>query len=297
MQIEPSPVVVIGDALIDELRNPDGNREYVGGAALNVAVGLSQLRVPTTLIAMVGDDAAGERIRTFLADWGVELIATPAPNGSSRAVSDRTEGEPRYEFNEAAQKRRIEFTDEVREAIADASLIVVSCFPFDDAEQARQLAASVSGSARRLIIDPNPREGMLHSRERFVEGFEALAPECLLVKVGDDDAELLYGGGLAALVDRLVSLGTAHVLATAGKDGASIRSGREVVSRPIASLPGPVVDTMGAGDAVLAATVQHIIEHGEPTSIDGWGAALERSMRVAAATCRCEGALLREPQD
>ncbi|SEB43749.1 fructokinase [Paramicrobacterium humi] len=295
MHSSPAPVVVIGDALIDELRFPDGNREFVGGAALNVAVGLALLRVPTTLVAMVGDDEAGDRIRRFLADAGVGLIASPAPHGSSRAVSDRTDGEPTYVFNEAAQKRRVEFDAEVREAIAAAPFVVVSCFPFDDAGQARQLAASVTGSRRRLIVDPNPREGMLHSRERFIAGFESVAPSCLLVKVGDDDAELLYGTGLPELVERLDGLGVEHVLATAGKDGAWLRSDGQSVSRPIAEMLGPVIDTMGAGDAVLAAAVQHLAAHGEPGSIDGWGAVLERAMLVAAATCRSEGALLREP--
>ena len=38
-------VVVIGDALIDELRDDSGVREFVWGAALNVAVGLTRLGV------------------------------------------------------------------------------------------------------------------------------------------------------------------------------------------------------------------------------------------------------------
>ena len=59
-----SSVVVIGDALIDELRDDTGVKEFVGGAALNVAVGLSRLGVPTTLIAMVGDDEAGAKTRS-----------------------------------------------------------------------------------------------------------------------------------------------------------------------------------------------------------------------------------------
>src|SRR5687767_12336550 len=99
-------VVVIGDALIDELRDEHGVREFVGGAALNVAVGLSRLGVPTTLIAMLGDDEAGEHIRAYLADFGVQLLATPSSLGTSRAVSTRSpSGEPVYEFNAAAQAR------------------------------------------------------------------------------------------------------------------------------------------------------------------------------------------------
>ncbi len=68
-------VVVIGDALIDELRDDTGVREFVGGAALNVAVGLSRLGVPTSLIAMVGDDEAGEQIRSYLAEYDVRPAA------------------------------------------------------------------------------------------------------------------------------------------------------------------------------------------------------------------------------
>ena len=83
-------VVVIGDALIDELRDDHGVREFVGGAALNVAVGLTRLGVPAALIAMVGDDEAGAHIRAYLADFGVELIASPSAHGSSRAVSTRS---------------------------------------------------------------------------------------------------------------------------------------------------------------------------------------------------------------
>ena len=78
-------VVVVGDALIDELRDDTGVREFVGGAALNVAVGLTRLGVPATLIAMVGDDEAGAHIRAYLADFGVELIATPSRARHRRA--------------------------------------------------------------------------------------------------------------------------------------------------------------------------------------------------------------------
>lgn len=52
-------VVVVGDALVDEV---DG-AAHVGGAALNVAVGLARLGVPARLIAMVGDDDAGRLVR------------------------------------------------------------------------------------------------------------------------------------------------------------------------------------------------------------------------------------------
>ncbi|KRA24335.1 hypothetical protein ASD65_07785 [Microbacterium sp. Root61] len=286
-------VVVIGDALIDELRDDHGVREFVGGAALNVAVGIARLGVPATLIAMVGDDEPGSRIRSFLSDYGVPLLASPAPHGSSRAVSTRSGGgEPEYEFNLAARGRRIRFGDAERQAIADADLVVISCVPFDDAEQTAELAAAVGG--KTLAIDPNPRAGMMTDRAGFVRGFESLVPGAALVKVGDDDATLLSGTSLDVLRARLVDLGATAVLATEGAAGATVEAEGYVVNRPITVLPGRIVDTMGAGDAVLAATVASMIES-PPESPAEWAEALDRAMAVAAATCRFEGALLRLP--
>lgn len=289
-------VVVIGDALIDELRDEHGVREFVGGAALNVAVGLTRLGVAATLIAMVGDDEAGAHIRAYLADYGVELVASPSAHGSSRAVSTRSpSGEPVYEFNDAAQARSITFGDAERAAIANASIVAVSCFPFDDAAQTAHFADAIEGASVMLAIDPNPRSGMMSDRAEFVRGFEKLAAGAALVKVGEDDAELLYGQPLDALRARLVDLGADAVLATQGASGATIEAGDVVVTHPVSDLPGRIVDTMGAGDAAFAAAVAALLD-GEPATEDEWGTVLAKAMDVAAATCRFEGALLRLPE-
>lgn len=326
---EPAPtrVVVIGDALIDELRDPSGAREFVGGAALNVAVGLSLLGDDVTLIAMVGDDEPGRRIRSYLDDYGVRLVASPSALGSSRAISDRRDGEPRYEFNEAARHRTLRFDEATLAAIDDAELVVVSCFPFDDAEQYAALRAAVDRPARRLIVDGNPRAGMLRDRAAFVAAFEELAAHALLVKVGDEDAELLLGDTLAGFVERLQhgadgaraagsteptasgrdgaderlegvpATGTPPlaVLATAGRDGAAVHHGDLSTSAGIVPLPGPVVDTMGAGDATLSAVAHYIGRNGLPIDEASWAGALGSAMSIAAATVRHEGALLRVP--
>jgi fructokinase len=286
-------VVVIGDALIDELRDDTGVREFVGGAALNVAVGLARLGVPATLVAMVGDDRAGEMIRAYLADFGVELIATTGPHGSSRAVSTRSGGgEPVYVFNEAAQARRVRFGEAEQAAIDGAPMVVVSCFPFDDVEQTRELADAVASA--RLAVDPNPRSGMMHDLGRFARGFESLVPGAALVKVGEDDATLLYGEPLDLLRIRLADKGASAVLATYGPDGAAIDAGTAAVSRPISVLPGRIVDTMGAGDAAFASTIAALLQT-SPSTAEEWGEVLQNAMDAAAATCRFEGALLRLP--
>lgn len=289
-----SGAVVVGDALIDEIRDDGGVRELVGGAALNVAVGLRRLGVPTTLIAMVGDDEAGAHIREYLDDHDVRLIASDAPQGSSRAIVERdANGEPVYVFNQAAQRRSIRYSEEAARAIADADLVAVSCFPFDVPAEVDALVDAARGA--RLAIDPNPRSGMLSDRDEFVRGFERAAAGAAIVKVGADDAALLYDGDLDALRARLRGLGVGAVLATAGAEGAALESDAGVVTAPISSLPGRVVDTVGAGDATLAAVAAGLAA-GTPEDADGWRELLVRAMDVAAATCRAEGGLLRTPE-
>jgi fructokinase len=284
-------VVVVGDALIDELRDERGVRELIGGAALNVAVGLTRLGVPAALIAMVGDDQDGAHIRAYLADYGVDLLATPVPV-SARAVSVRSGGEPVYAFSDAARERRVRFGEAERAAIADAAMTVVSGFPFDDADQTEQLAEAAAG--RRLAIDPNPRAGLLHDAAAFVRGFEALAAGADLVKVSDEDAALLYRSSLEALRSRLAELGVRAVLATSGAQGGTVESGSTVVTLPVSPMPGRVVDTMGAGDSALAAAVAALVAS-VPANEGEWKAVLQSAMDVAAATCRFEGGLLRHP--
>ena len=286
--------VVIGDALIDEIRDASGVRELVGGAALNVAVGLRRLDVETTLIAMVGDDEAGGHIRQYLRDHGVRLIESPSPRGSSRAVVTWSpSGEPQYAFNEAARGRSIRYDEAAREAIAAGDVVAISCFPFDRPDEVDALVDALADA--RVAVDPNPRTGMMSDVAEFVRGFERLAARASLVKVGADDAALLYDGDLDGLRARLRGLGAGAVLATAGREGGVIESDAGAFRAPIADLPGSIVDTVGAGDATLAAVAAGLA-HGEPRSDAEWQQLLDDAMLIAAATCRAEGGLLRTPE-
>ncbi|MGF3056041.1 carbohydrate kinase family protein [Microbacterium sp. YY-01] len=291
---QPAPVVVIGDALIDEIRTEQSVVELVGGAALNVAVGVRRLGHPTILIAMVGDDEAGDHIRQYLRDHDVILIDSPSERGTSRAVVQRdADGEPTYTFNDAAWNRSIRFGDAARAAIAQAPLVAVSCFPFDVAAEQAALAEVVGDTP--LVIDPNPRAGMLHDRADFVAGFEQLAARATAVKIGADDAALLYDGDLEALGKKLRLQGARAVMMTAGADGAAVLTDAGRIQKPISRLPGAVVDTVGAGDATLAALAAGLVER-HPETEDDWSAIVQRAMDVAAATVRGEGGLLRTPE-
>jgi fructokinase len=292
----PVSVVVIGDALIDEIREGGLATDHVGGAALNVAVGLSILGTTVALIAMVGDDDDGRAIRAVLKEHGVRLIDSPGSAGTSRAISDRAHGEPSYTFNSAARHRRIRFGAKERAAIENASLVAISCFPFDDQAQFDNLAACLADSDATVVIDANPRSGMLRDSSLFATNLERLGSRSLIIKISADDAHLLYGVRIEAAQRRLLATGVDTILATFGHDGASvITSDGASVHVPISPIDRPVIDTMGAGDATLASVIHSLNIGGVPSNVDAWTKVLNTAMAIAAATCRHKGGRLRLP--
>jgi fructokinase len=277
-------VVVIGDALIDEMRDERGSVDAPGGSALNVAVGLSILGVPAALVAMYSDDVDGRALAAHLERYRVASLVSPSALGTGRAISDRSEGEPRYSFNPAAAARAIEFTPVVKTAIAAAELVAISGFPFDNRDQFERLVDAVAGST--VLLDPNPRAGFMRDASLFAANLEQFAPSVRLLKLGDEDAQLLYGRPL----DEVVGFFSPHttVLATAGSGGATVFERGVSVSRPIVSSAKPIVDTMGAGDATFASVIASLSQ-GE----GDWGVILDRAMAIAAATIRHHGGVLR----
>jgi fructokinase len=285
----PAGVVVIGDALIDELVDEEGTSHQVGGSALNVAVGLGILGVPARLVAMIGDDVDGALIRGHLADFGVELLPTITPHGTGIARSEPLDGDTRVSFSESLLDRRIDFDDAQRAAIADADIVAVSGFPFDDPAQVDLLEHAAAGRPH-VAVDANPRPGLLHDADAFRRALEAFGGIAQLIKLGDDDVRLLWDTPIVVVAPRLLAR-YPYVFTTEGEAGASIRIGDARWRQPSLTAPDAVVDTMGAGDAVFAAVLSQIATHGI-RDID-WFDALEHAMRVAAATVAHPGALLR----
>ncbi|MFG5410409.1 MFS transporter [Piscinibacter sakaiensis] len=63
----PGPVLVVGEALVDDY----GDHAVVGGAPFNVARSLAALGVPVRMLTRIGDDAAGARVRADFARFGL----------------------------------------------------------------------------------------------------------------------------------------------------------------------------------------------------------------------------------
>ncbi|MGO2113122.1 MAG: carbohydrate kinase family protein [Pseudoclavibacter sp.] len=297
-----APVAVIGDAYIDEVFEGDKRKgtsaKHLGGAGLAVATDLALLGVDCALIASIGDDDGGRRIRDHLGEHGVRLLPTVGNHPTGHVRSVHVGGHTQSRFDEATRLRRIDFDDDQVAAIGAAPLVAVAGFAFDDKKQQRKLLAAVRQPQNRLVLDPNPREGLFHDQDKFRKHFERHASSALLVHLGSGDAELIFRSPVDEVTTDLLDLGASHVLATEGRNGSRWvnRAGLDV-SAPIAFFDGPVVDTLGAGDAVLAVAIAALLREGVPQRDLEARAILHRAMALAGATIRNRGPHLHDADE
>ena len=289
-------IVVAGESLVDIVVDADGDTtEAVGGAALNVAVGLARLDTPTILITQNGHDERGGRVVDQVAASGAEIIAGPTRSGrtsTATALLD-AEGTASYVF-------------EVEWSLANQEL------PHCDAlhvgglgtllEPGRDGVLDLVDQAygRDVVIsyDPNIRPDLIEDRGQLWRDVESLADRCTVVKVSDADIDLLHPGADPADIARSLLTGerTELVIVTRGWDGASAYVEGAELSLP--AVPVDVVDSVGAGDAFVSGLLTALLEL---DALGSYGAgmprdepALERvlgaAMHVAALTCARRGA-------
>ncbi|MEV6967543.1 PfkB family carbohydrate kinase [Hamadaea sp. NPDC051192] len=304
----PPSAVVLGEALIDLLEQPDGSfRPAVGGAPLNVAVGLARLGTPTRLVTGVGTDPFAATILGLLSASGVSLASVAEVTGPSPlAVASFQGAEPSFSFYGSLPVPALD-------AAVVAAAPVVYCgsiallTPFLDVARA---AWAIPGPQR--IFDPNLRPFLLASSgvDRVREIVEEFAASADVLKLSDADARLLYPHlSPVSTALWLRSLGARTVVVTLGAGGAvllrpdrgarpsamadsAIHSTDTVIG--LRTHPGPVVDTTGCGDSVSAA-LMHCLASGLPDEDAAWISAMQFALRVAAYVAARPGGAVAMP--
>ena len=288
-------IVVVGEALVDVVVDPDGSStESVGGSPLNVAVGLGRLGSEAVLLTAVGDDERGRRVVEHVTGSGARILASTSATGRTSVATATVDpaGIASYDFDLEWDLPRQELP--VGQALHVGSLGTVlepgRGSVVDLTEQAR---------ARDLFVsyDVNLRDSFVQDAVGTYRDVRALGARCTLVKLSDEDAELLDPAVDPDEVARTLLDGqrTDLVILTRGASGATaFTSGATADARP---RPVEVVDTVGAGDAFMAAVLAQLDELGafdRPDRLPRDRAALERLLRgaveVAAITCERRGA-------
>ncbi|MBL8113284.1 MAG: carbohydrate kinase [Acidobacteria bacterium] len=290
-----SRVLLFGEAVVDEL--PGG--PVVGGAPLNVAVHLAGFGLDVLLVSRIGEDPAGELVRSRLADRSLRLsgIQRDPRRATARVLVTVVEGQPSFEIPPEAAFDAID----ARTAEETAREFAPALVYFGTLAQRRMR----SRTALRRVLDATSglRFLDLNLRAPWIEvrSLSNALRQADLVKLNAAELEVLSPGagdvcdaGTGPAVLELLSryrIGSAFV--TCGERGALHvkrgAPGAERTGAEVCALGDSLVDTVGAGDAFAAVAILGTLR--------GWPPALTivRADSFARALCQVPGAVPEDP--
>lgn len=282
--------VTFGEAMVLLLAEPEAPlesatsfRRSVAGAESNVAIGLARLGHRTGWFGRVGDDPFGDVVLRTLRAESVDVSRVsrdPAPTGLLvRDCSAIRPIEVLY-FRSGSAGSQLSCDDVDPEYIGSARLLHVSGITAMLGEGPRlavDRAIEVARAAGMTVsFDPNVRR-RLATPERSAEVLWPMAQRADLVIAGDDEIDLLTSGrGPVALLEHRVRL----VVTKRGAAGTEATDGASTWSS--STLPTPVVDPVGAGDAFAAGFLSAWLRDCSPKrSLDEGAAVAACSLAVA----------------
>lgn len=255
------PILCVGEVLWDAL--PDGL--FLGGAPFNVASHLQALGAEVAFASRVGDDRLGaEAVRRMRArNLDPSLVQTdPAlPTGFVQVELGST-GDADYEILEPAAWDAIEPTAALDECAGAAAAIVFGSLAQrakTSRETIRRLCERGGEAGALRVFDVNLRAPFV---ERPV--IEASLQMADVAKFNQDELRVLRGWfdlpaesepALSALAERF---GASAVCMTCGDDGAWLWMQGDCSHHPGHDVE--VADTVGAGDAFLAALLRGLLD-------------------------------------
>lgn len=287
-------VLVVGEALVDEVVSSSGTASHPGGSPYNVATGLARLGVQTLLHTAMGNDERGDLLREHAAASAMALTVeslTADPTSLASALIDDT-GAARYDFT--LTWRPAPFSLPATPRIAHAGSIGAVMPPGHDL-----VAGVLSALKPRSIIslDPNVRPQLTPDRDDACRRIEQLVALSDVVKVSDEDLEWLHPErDFSEIAKDWLAIGPDLVVITRGRRGAIGFS--QWGTHHSATTQRAVVDTIGAGDSFTAGLLSALMtegatpDHGRLSRLDHDQIArsIDFAARCAAVTVSRAGA-------
>jgi fructokinase len=295
MTLAAVPVLVVGEALVDVVLQPDGTSVvHPGGSPANVALGLARLGADVVLLTQLGNDDHGDLVRRHLTGDGVRLEEHPAADTSVAAAHLDADGAATYSFDLTWD---VPALGSVTQAHVHTGSLASALEP-----GARRVEDLLSGARAGSTVsyDPNVRPGLQGDHEAAVFRAERFVRLSDVVKASAEDVAWLYPGRAPEAVARdWVAMGPAVVVVTSGEEGAvAVTASGRVLH--IAPTPVAVADTVGAGDSFMAALLDGLAKAGllgaprrtalRTARADLFEAILARAARAAALTVSRPGA-------
>ncbi|MGF6317779.1 carbohydrate kinase family protein [Pseudomonas frederiksbergensis] len=296
--------LVCGEALFDFFSENDVNAQaskvnykaIAGGSPFNVAVGLRRLGIDVALFAGLSSDYLGRRLQQVLQEEGVRpdyLQEFDAPT-TLAMVAVGADGSPHYSFRGEGCADRQLLPGHLPELGAEVRGLHIGSFSLVVQPIADTLLALVRReSGKRLIsLDPNVRLNPQPNIELWRERINTLVEHADLIKVSDEDLNLLYPErDPQSVIHGWLEHRCQLVFLTRGGQGATVFSRRHGSwSAPACAVV--MADTVGAGDTFQAALIAWLTEQ-QLDSVEGLqrlsreqiDAMLSFAVSAAALTC------------
>lgn len=280
----PDAVLVMGEALIDLVPSADDPRTHraqPGGAPANVAAGLARLGTPSWFAGALGGDGFARLIEERLASAGTQLgLCARSELPTALAVADPGTDGTGYHFHlqDTATFRLAERTAEVGRFGAVYAGGLAAVVP----PAAEAVAATARAGAEHsvLVVDPNVREDRTLGGST-VRRLRELCELAQVLKVSDEDVAALWPGAAPEETCAQLAAEKRLVVLTRGSAGSTAFT-RDMGRISVPAVQADVVNTIGAGDAFMAAMLNWLGDAG--AFRDGSAARLSRGRAAEMLT-------------
>ena len=264
---------------------------------MNVAVAAARLGTPTAFLGGLSSDDYGDMLWEHLADNGVDTTLSQRHDApTARAIVEHV---PELRFRFEGTGTADTLLDNADLSLLDAGSHVLhggtlGLFRGRTAETLAQLVERHNGL---VSLDPNIRPQIITDRDQWDHFHRRWLSHTDIYKVSDEDLSWIWPDRSHESTAReLLAAGVSAVIVTRGASGLSIitSNGEVEVGSPFVQ----VVDTVGAGDTIVATVLTSISEFGAASSsaalhelhLADWKTIAQRAVDAAAITCSRVGA-------
>lgn len=260
--IDFTPVGTTEDGRLLFARNP-------GGAPANVAVQALRAGVSAGFLGRVGKDMFGDFLVSTLEGCGVETggLSQDRDYATTLAfVQLNEQGDRDFSFyRNPGADTRLAAGEQERRLVGQCALLCFGSLLLT-AEPSRSAVEGLVKYAREqgkiTAYDPNWRPPLWPSQEEGVARMRSLIPYADIMKVSDEELQLLAGeGSLEEGARALLAQGVSVVVVTMGPKGCAVYTPRYTLQKN--TYDTKVKDTTGSGDSFFGALLAKIVQSGK----------------------------------